>query len=68
MKSFFQNNNIEIYSTHNEDKSVIADRFIRTLKIKIYKYMTSVSKNGYIDKLDDIVKKYNNTYHVIQHN
>ena len=68
MKSFFQNNNIEIYSTHNEDKSVIADRFIRTLKNKIYKYMTSVSKNGYIDKLDDIVKKYNNTYHVIQHN
>ena len=63
MKSFFQNNNIEIYSTHNEDKSVIADRFIRTLKNKIYKYMTSVSKNGYIDKLDDIVKKYNNTYH-----
>ena len=63
MKSFFQNNNIEIYSTHNEDKSVIADRFIRTLKNKIYKYMTSVSKNGYIDKLDDIVKKCNNTYH-----
>ena len=50
-------------STHNEGKSVIAERFNRTLKDKIYKYMTSVSKNVYIDKLDDIVKKYNNTYH-----
>ena len=63
MKSFFQNNNIEIYSAHNEDKSVIADKFIRTLKNKIYTYMTSVSKNAYIDKLDDIVMKYNNTYY-----
>ena len=52
-----------MYSTNNEGKSVIAERFIRTLKTKIYKYMTSVSKNVYIDKLDDIVKKYNNTYH-----
>ena len=52
-----------MYSTHNEGKSVIAERFIRTLKNKIYKYMTSISKNVYIDKLDDIVKKYNNTYH-----
>ena len=50
-------------STNNEGKSVIAERFIRTLKNKIYKYMTSISKNVYIDKLDDIVKKYNNTYH-----
>ena len=47
---------------HNEGKSVIAKRFIRTLKIKIYKYITSVSKNVYIDKLHDIVNKYNNTY------
>ena len=47
---------------HNEGKSVIAKRFIRTLKNKIYKYMTSISKNVYIDKLDDIVNKYNNTY------
>ena len=52
-----------MYSTNNEGKSVIAERFIRTLKNKIYKYMTSISKNVYIDKLDDIVKKYNNTYH-----
>ena len=52
-----------MYSTHNEGKSVIAERFIRTLKNKIYKYMTSISKNMYIDKLDDIVDEYNNTYH-----
>ena len=52
-----------IYSTHNEGKSVVAERFIRTLKSKIYKYMTSISKNVYIDKLDDIVDEYNNTYH-----
>ena len=52
-----------MYSTHNEGKSVVAERFIRTLKSKIYKYMTSISKNAYIDKLDDIVDKYNNTYH-----
>ena len=64
MKSFLQNNNdIEMYSTHNEGKSVVAQRFIRTLKNKIYKYMTSISKNVYIDKLGDIVNKYNNTYH-----
>ena len=48
---------------HNEGKSVVAERFIKTLKNKIYKYMTSISKNLYIDKLDDIVNKYNNTYH-----
>ena len=52
-----------MYSTNNEGKSVITERFIRTLKNKIYKYMTSISKNVYIDKLDDIVKEYNNTYH-----
>ena len=52
-----------MYSTNNEGKSVIAERFIRTLRNKIYKYMTSTSKNVYNDKLDDIVKKYNNTYH-----
>ena len=52
-----------MYSTNNEGKSVIAERFIRTLINKIYKYMTLISKNVYIDKLDDIVKKYNNTYH-----
>ena len=52
-----------MYSTHNEGKPVVAERFIRALKSKIYKYMTSISKNVYIDKLDDIVDGYNNTYH-----
>ena len=52
-----------MYSTHNEEKSVVAEKFIRTLKTKIYKYMTSISKNVYIDELDDFVNKYNNTYH-----
>ena len=52
-----------MYSTNNEGKSVIAERFIRTLKNKIYKYMTAISKNVYINTLDDIVKEYNNTYH-----
>ena len=56
-------NEIEMYSMHNVGKSVIAERFIRTLKSKIYKYITSVSKNMYINKLDDIVNKCNNTYH-----
>ena len=59
----FQNNDIEIYSTHKERKSVIAERFIGTLKDKIYKYLTSVSKSFYIDKLDYIVNKCNNAYH-----
>ena len=52
-----------MYSIRNEGKSVVAERFIRTLKKKIYKYMTSVSQNFCIDKLDDIVDEYNNTYH-----
>ena len=51
-----------MYSIHNEAKSVVAERFIRTLKTKIYKYMTSILKNMYIAKLDDIVNEYNNTY------
>ena len=63
MKSFLQNNNIKMYSTHNEGKSVTAERFIRTLKYKIFKYMTSISKNVYIHNLDDKVNKYTNTYH-----
>ena len=58
-----KDNDIEMYSTHNEGKSVADERFIRTLKTKVYKYMTSISKNVYIDKLDDIVNEYNNTYH-----
>ena len=63
MQSFLQNNDTEMYSMKNEGKSVVAERFIRTLKNKIYKYMTSISKNIYIDKFDDIVNKYNSTYH-----
>ena len=52
-----------MYSIRNEGKSVVAERFIRTLKTKIYKYMTLVSKIVCIDKLDGIVDEYNNTYH-----
>ena len=55
---FFKTNNIEMYSTCNEGKSVVAKRFIRTLKNKIFKHMTATSKNVYFDVLDDIV---NNT-------
>ena len=62
-KKWLQDNDIVMYSTHNEGKSVVAERFIRTLKSKIYKYITSISKNVYIDKLDNIVDEYNNTYH-----
>ena len=58
----FRKNDIEMYSTHNEGKSVVAERFIRTLKNKIYKHITSLSANVCIDKLDDIVNEYNNTY------
>ena len=58
-----RDNDIVMDSTNNEGKSVLAERFIRTLKSKIYKYMTSISKNVYIDKLDDMVNEYNNTYH-----
>ena len=57
------NNDIEMYSIHNEGKSVVAERFIRILKNKIYKYTISISKNVYIDKFHDIVIEYNNTYH-----
>ena len=62
MKSWLEKNAIGIYSTDNEGKSLVAERFIRTLKNKIYKHMTSISDNIYIDKLDDIVNKYNNAY------
>ena len=57
-KKWLQDNDIIMYSTNKEGKSVIAEIFIRTLKTKIYKYMTSISKNVYIDKLDDVVKEY----------
>ena len=62
-KRWLLDNDIVMYSTHNEGKSVVAERFIRTIKSKIYKYITSISKNVYIDKLDDIVDEYKNTYH-----
>ena len=52
-----------MYSTHNEGKSVVAERFIRTLKNKIYKHMTTIGKNVYFDLLEDIGDKYNNTWH-----
>ena len=63
MKSWLEKNDIEMYSMHNEEKSVVAERFIRTIRNKIYKHMTSISKNVYTDKLDDIVNEYNNTKH-----
>ena len=56
-------NNTETYSTYNEGKPVIAERFIRTLKNKIFKHTASLSKNVYFDLLDDIVNKHNNTVH-----
>ena len=62
MKSWLEKNPIVMYSMHNEGKFVIAERFTRTLKNNIYKYMTSISKNVCIDILDDIVKLYNNSY------
>ena len=52
-----------MYSTFNEDKSVVVERFIRTLKNKLYKHMAAAGKNVYYDVLDDLVNKYNNTKH-----
>ena len=63
MKYWLEKNDIKMHSTHKKRKSVIAERVIRTLKDKINKYITSVWKNVYIDKLDDIVNECNNTYH-----
>ena len=65
MKSWLQDNIIEMNSTYNDGKSLVAERFIRILKNKIYKYVTSISKNVYIDKFDKIVNKYNHKYHRI---
>ena len=62
-KYFLKMNNIKMYSTYNEGKSVVAERFIRTLQNKIFKHMAPISKNVYSDVLDDIVNKYNNTVH-----
>ena len=60
MKKCLQDNHIEMYSTHDEGNSVVAERFIRTLKNNTSKYMTLVFKKVYIDKLPDMVNKYNN--------
>ena len=62
-KSFLKKNDIKMYSTFNEGKSVVVERFIKTLKNKIYKHMTTIVKNVYFNVLDDTVKKYNNTVH-----
>ena len=62
-KKWLKGNNIEMYSTYNEGKSVVAERFIRSLKNKIYKHMTAISTSIYFDVLDDIVNEYNNAYH-----
>ena len=59
-KKFLKENDIEMYSTFNEGKSVVAERFIKTLKNKIYKHMITIGENVYFNDLDNIVKKYNN--------
>ena len=64
-KKWLSDNDIIVYSTYNEGKSVVAERFIRTLKIKLYKHMTAIGRNAYYDVLDDVVNKYNNTKHSI---
>ena len=62
-KKWLSDNDIIMYSTYNEGKSIIAERFIRTLKNKLYKHMTATGKNVYYDVLDDVVNEYNNTKH-----
>ena len=62
-KKWLKDNNIYMYSTHNKGKSVVAERFIRTLKNKIYKHITAISKNVYFHVLNDIVDESNNTCH-----
>ena len=62
-EKWLSDNDINMYSTYNEGKSVAAERFIRTLKNKLYKHMTATGKNVYYDVLDDVVNKYNNTKH-----
>ena len=62
-RKWLKDNDVIMYSTQNEEKSVVAERFIRTLKNKIYKHMTTISKIVYFDVLDDIVDEYSNTYH-----
>ena len=62
-KRWLSDNDIIMYSTYNDGKSVVAERFIRTLKTKLYKHMTATGKNVYYDVLDDVVNEYNNTKH-----
>ena len=64
-KRFLKINNTEMYWTYNEEKSVVAERFIKTLKNNFFKHMKAVSKNVYFDVLDDVVNEYNNTVHRI---
>ena len=61
-KKYLKDNDIGMYSIYDKGISVVVERFIRTSKTKIYKYMTTVSKSVYIDKLDDIANENNNTY------
>ena len=63
IKLWLQNNNVEMYSIHNDGKSIVAKRFIRTLTNKIYKHLTAVSRQMYINKLDNVATKYNNKYY-----
>ena len=63
-KNFLKISNIEMYSTYNERKSVVAERFIRTLENRFSKHLTAISNNVYFDVLDDIVNKYKNTFHI----
>ena len=63
LKKCLSDNDIIMYSTYNEGKSVVAERFIRTLKNKLYKHMTATGKKLYYDVLDDVVNEYNNTKH-----
>ena len=62
-EKWLSDNDINMYSTYNEGKSVVAERLIRTLKNKLYKHITATGKNVYYDVLDDVVNKYNNTKH-----
>ena len=63
LKKWLKDNDVELYSIHNKGKSVVASRFIRILKNKIFKHMTAISRNVYFDVLDNFVNKYNNTVH-----
>ena len=63
MQECLDNNDILIYSTHNKGKSVIAEKFIKTIKAKIYKKMTANARKSYLPYLNKLVDQYNNTYH-----